>query len=200
MRRVETGRELRPDGERSLESWYAKGMRTAIGFWALLLIPACGGNVAVEQGAGSGGVTTSSSSSGTGTTGTTTASASSSSSSTGGVADCTTLGLVGAGLQCNPEGTSCRMDYACCQGTITCKGGTWAADPPTCNQACRACGDGLACALNAICVHDTAVHDLYQCVKNPCSGMPDCSCAANVCAMNFQQCKSTQMYTVTCGN
>ena len=75
------------------------------------------------------------------------------------------------------------MDYACCQDPITCTGGVWTANPPTCKQACRACGDGLACTIDAICVHDTAVYDLYQCVQNPCSGMPDCSCAANVCGM-----------------
>jgi hypothetical protein len=92
------------------------------------------------------------------------------------------------------------MDYACCQGWITCKAGVWTAEPPTCNQACRPCGDGLSCAIDAVCVHDTAVYDSYQCVKNPCPGAPDCTCAAIVCAMNYQQCKATQMYTVTCGN
>jgi hypothetical protein len=177
-------------------------MRTAIGFWALLLASACGGNVAVEH--GSGGATSSTTASSSGATGasTTTTPTSSSSSSSGvvGIPDCTTFGLVGAGLKCNQEGMSCRMDYACCQGSITCEAGVWTADPPACAQPCLNCGDGLTCSLDAICVHDTAVYDSYQCVKNPCPGMPDCSCAAAVCGMNFQQCKSVQMYTVTCGN
>jgi hypothetical protein len=135
--------------------------------------------------------------------GTTSSSASSSSASTGaggGVPGCETFGYVGAGLPCSLEGTTCRMDYACCQGSLTCKAGVWTADPVACAQPCLDCGDGLACSVDAICVHDTAPQDAYQCVKNPCPGLPDCSCAASACAMNFQQCKSAQMYTVTCGN
>ena len=95
---------------------------------------------------------------------------------------------------------TCRMDYACCQGWITCTSGIWTANPLTCNQACRPCGDGLGCTLDAICVHETAVYDSYHCAQNPCPGIPDCSCAATACAMNYQQCMSTEMYTVTCGN
>jgi hypothetical protein len=175
-------------------------MRTVIAFSALLLAPACGGNVTVGQGSGSGGAATSSSSvSSSGTVASSTATTSSTGAG-GGTPDCATLGVVGVGLSCNQEGATCRMDYACCQGGIICKGGAWAANPPTCNSVCQACGDGLACAINAMCVHDTAVYDSYQCVQNPCSGMPDCSCAATACAMNYEQCMSTQMYTVTCGS
>jgi hypothetical protein len=92
------------------------------------------------------------------------------------------------------------MAYACCQGILTCTGGVWTAEPPDCNQACRTCGDGLSCSLGAICVHDTSVYDFYQCAQNPCPGAPDCTCAVMACAMNYEQCQSVDMYTVTCGN
>jgi hypothetical protein len=29
--------------------------------------------------------------------------------------------------------------------------------------------------------------------------MPTCACASSLCAMNFQQCLSTAMYSITCG-
>jgi hypothetical protein len=171
-------------------------MRAAIGFWALLLVSACGGNVVVEQGSG-GATSTTVSSSGTGAAGTTTVTTS---SSTGTFPDCTTFGALGVGLKCNQEGTTCHMAYACCQGLITCQGGVWTAQYPACKQTCLQCGDGLWCKVGGICVHDTSVYDSYQCTENPCPGMPDCMCASFACAMNYEQCKSTQMYTVTCGN
>jgi hypothetical protein len=91
------------------------------------------------------------------------------------------------------------MDYACCQGILTCTAGFWTAEIPDCNSACLPCGDGLSCSLGAICIHDTLAHDFYQCMKNPCPGAPNCSCASFACAMNYEQCNAVQMYTVECG-
>jgi hypothetical protein len=195
----------------------------AAGFlFPLLLVVACGGSVAVNaaSGSGTGGATTSTvttiasttsssgsastsaSSSSTSTASSTSASSSStstsSSSTSGSPPNCDTFGAVGAGLQCSQEGASCLMPYSCCGAGIRCTAGVWTANPPTCGEACFDCGDGLACG-GGICVHDTSVYDFYQCVPNPCSGAPDCTCAASVCGMNFEQCVSTVGSTVTCG-
>jgi hypothetical protein len=110
-----------------------------------------------------------------------------------------TFGAVGAGMTCSQPGAACQEPYACCGVVLTCTGGFWKASLPTCAMPCLPCGDGLSCAIDGVCVHDTSGGDYYQCMKNPCTGMPTCACAMPACEVNFQNCKMTQGYTITCG-
>ncbi|HVY49400.1 MAG TPA: hypothetical protein VHB21_26090 [Minicystis sp.] len=169
-----------------------------------LFAAACGGRVVVDHGSGgaggsgpgpsvgspsstSVGTAVSSSSSGPGSS-----SSAVSTGTGGGVPSCDALGYVAVGLACAPEGQVCAMQGACCGVEIVCKGGVWAATPPTCDKTCLDCGDGLTCDPTSLCIQDQ-VHDIQmgvRCAPDPCplGTPPSCTCAGQLCSNDFLIC------------